>query len=402
MLHFFSVSVDSFAPAHLALRAASGFCYRCVWFAAFFYAWTNRAGARELRDAINQLDKKKESIRLEDFIPPPVPDEQNVAQAPIFREFSASERQSRLGRLTVPWTKTALPAAGEDRLPQIAKQINPSFSGDETSAARVVLDSLLPSELVLAELSEAVRRPQISWPLDYSKGIAADLPHRNPIWKASTMLQVRALAQLAAGAPQKAFEDVNTLLALAEISASPRLLICQFEAFRILERALDVLDDGLCRNSWSGSNLAAFPASLPQRNLVGQMADAYRMDRAMWQTIDWNHIKILGNRVPVDEVNDKWQVRIAGLVWRIRPAGWGNRDRALHLLLCQRLIEALGAEGSISPDEFRDIDSLSNNVSSLTTPVSSIFFPSMDGWAQRAAFVQTLLESTRTVIAAKR
>ena len=333
-----------------ALLLAGAFLVTAV---ALFYAWTNWSGARELRAAIEQLEKKKESIRIEDFVPPPVPDDQNVAAAPIFRELFVSEKDSRLGKLIQPWKGTSSPVAGEKRLLQIAKQTDPSFSGDEASAARVVLDSLSPSDLVLAQLSEAVRRPQVSWPLEYSKGFEMTIPHVGPMIKATKMLQARALAELAAGAPQKAFEDANPLLAMAEVSASPHLLIGELVRISILSMALEVLDDGLCRGAWSDSNLAAFSGRLAQKNLAGQMADGLRIDRAVAQQWDWNDLKLLALLPKITGEKATWTELITGIVWRIRPAGWVNRDRALHLLLMQRMIEALGDGGSISPAEFR-------------------------------------------------
>jgi len=157
----------------------------------------------------------------------------------------------------------------------------------------------------------------------------------------------------AAGAPQKAFEDANTLLAMAEVSSSPHLLIGELVRISILSMALEVLDDGLCRSAWSDSNLAAFSNSLAQKNLIVQMADALRMERAVAQQWDWNDLKLLALLPKVTGEKATWTELITGIVWRIRPAGWVNRDRALHLLLMQRMIEALGDGGSISPAEFR-------------------------------------------------
>ena len=152
---------------------------------ALFYVWTNWAGARELRVALAQLEVKKESMRIEDFVPPPVPDDENVAAAPIFRELFVSEKDSRLGKLALPWKSSLRLVAGENCLVKIAKEIDPAFSGDEAPAGRAVLESLASSDPVLAELREALRRPEVSWPLDYSKGFEMLLPHIGPMMKAS-------------------------------------------------------------------------------------------------------------------------------------------------------------------------------------------------------------------------
>ena len=371
---------------------------------ALFYVWTNWAGARELRVALAQLEVKKESMRIEDFVPPPVPDDENVAAAPIFRELFVSEKDSRLGKLALPWKSSLRLVAGENCLVKIAKEIDPAFSGDEAPAGRAVLESLASSDPVLAELREALRRPEVSWPLDYSKGFEMLLPHIGPMMKASRMLQARALAELAVSVPEKAFEDANTLLALAGVSSTPPLLIGELVRISILSMALEVIDDGLCRGAWSDGNLAAFSDSLAKKNLAGQMADALRMERAVAQQMDWSDWK---SRNLQDNGNQ--DARAGSFLktawWRIRPAGWVNRDRAIHLLLMQQMIDAAGDGGSISPAKIRSIESLAENLSPwrrLTTPLTYLTLPPINGAAQKSAWAQTLLESTRTACAVER
>ena len=378
-----------------------------VTMVALFYAWTNWSGARELRATLAQLDAKKESIRLEDFIPPSVPDERNVAAAPIFREIFASKNDSRLNKLTLPWKGSVRPFEGKIHLIQIAKEIDPAFSGDEASAGRAVLESLASSEPLLAELREALRRPQVCWPLDYSKGFALVLPQVGPTAKISQMLHVRALAELATGAPEKAFEDTNTLLALAEVSASPHFLINELVQNSILTRTFEVIADGLSRGAWSDSNLATFSESLAQKNLAGQMPDAFRMERAMGQQMDWSDLELLKGIPENNAKRGKWADGLLNMAWHLRPAGWTNRDRALNLLLTQRMIEAMGDGGRISPDEVRSYeariyDPLRTNWGRLTTPITYYSFPATNGVIQAAALAQTLLESTRTACAVER
>jgi hypothetical protein len=80
---------------------------------ALFYAWSDRSGARELKAALETARRKKESTRLEDFIPPSIPDELNVAEAPIFREFFVSGNESRLGKLAQPWKGSIRQGSGK-------------------------------------------------------------------------------------------------------------------------------------------------------------------------------------------------------------------------------------------------------------------------------------------------
>ncbi len=75
---------------------------------ALFYAWTDWSGARQLQSALTMLEARKESVRFEDFLPKPIPDERNVAAAPIFKDFfnqfrlKKTTQNTRLAKLEMP------------------------------------------------------------------------------------------------------------------------------------------------------------------------------------------------------------------------------------------------------------------------------------------------------------
>lgn len=369
--------------------------------ATLFYTWTNWSGARELRAALAQLEAKKESIRMEDFVPPPIPDDQNVAMAPIFQEFFASGHNFRQGKLALPWKNLGAQPAGESRLVHIAKNLDPQFSGDEAAAGRAVLESLGQFSPVLEEVREALQRPQVNWPVDYSKGFEAPLEYVYPIMTAAQILRERSRAELAVGSSDKAAQDTLTLLALAGVSVPPQLLICELVRNSILRMACDVISDGLCRGAWSDRELAAFAGGLTNQSLLRQLADSLRMERAMSQQWNWFDPKTLILLSSVSTYGGASPVALR-LFCQLRPAGWVSRDRALTLLLTQRGIDALGDGKSVSPTEVRNIESLLKNTSKwyrMTIPFTYRYLPSIPSSIQTVCFTQTLLECTRTACA---
>jgi hypothetical protein len=210
-------------------------------FVALFYAWTDWSGARQLQSALTMLEARKESVRLEDFLPKPIPDERNVAAAPIFKEIftahAAWEKikdrtdlpnkppRARLSKLEMPW-KTTLHPEIPGNLHLVAQQIDPSFHGDDLAAWNLILKALAPSEPILAELHEALARPEIVWPLDYSVApYEIPLPYITATARAAKILQARALAELAIGEPEKAFGDTETIFSLANIIKEPHFLV---------------------------------------------------------------------------------------------------------------------------------------------------------------------------------
>ena len=145
-----------------------------VTLVTLFYSWTNWWGARKLSASLAMLREKNEPTRFEELVPPPVPDADNVAAAPVFQELFASEKDSRLRKLDLPWKKMAgKPDPGESPIHFTARFVNPDFKGDDQAAGELVLESLAPAAPLLEEVAQAVRRPGVSWPIDYSKGFVS-------------------------------------------------------------------------------------------------------------------------------------------------------------------------------------------------------------------------------------
>ena len=56
--------------------------------AALLYAAIDLIGARDWAKCQAEMKAKGEALTFEELVPPPVPDEQNLAMLPVFREMS--------------------------------------------------------------------------------------------------------------------------------------------------------------------------------------------------------------------------------------------------------------------------------------------------------------------------
>jgi hypothetical protein len=252
-----------------------------------FYSWTNWWGARKLSAALAMLEERNEPTRFEDLVPPPGPDADNVAAAPVFQEVFASGKDSRLGKLDLPWKKIAgKPESGESTIHFVARFLNPDFKGDDQAAGELVLKSLAPSAPLLEEVAQAVHRPGVCWPLDYSKGFETPLPHLSAMANTSKVLQGRAQAELAAGRPENAFQDVQTILALARAARSAPFLITVFVESSIWDRASQLISDGLERHAWTDARLADFSSELSRTDLLARLSNGLRGERAFVIQLD--------------------------------------------------------------------------------------------------------------------
>jgi hypothetical protein len=367
-----------------------------------FYSWTNWWGARKLSAALAMLREKNEPTRFEELVPPPVPDADNVAAAPVFQEVFVSAKDSRLKKLDRPWKKiTVKPESGESPIHFTARLLNPDFKGDDQAAGELVLKSLAPSAPLLEEVAQAVRRPGVCWPLDYSKGFETPLPHLSAMANTSKVLQGRAQAELAAGRPENAFQDVQTILALARAAGSGPFLIPLLVESSISDRASQVINDGLERHAWTDAQLADLSSELSRIDLLARLSDALRGERTSFIQFRTDMPPLSGTPGPGKETLQNTALRAGWAIW---PAGWLNEDKAAHIGTIQRYIDAVNHPKEL-PSTLAEIKAAhagSSIWNKIQNPLSHNAIPAILGVAEKIVFTQTTLRSLATACAVER
>ncbi len=370
-----------------------------------FYSWTNWWGARKLNAALAMLRDKNEPTRFEELVPPPVPDADNVAAAPVFQEVFVSAKDSRLGKLDLPWKKiTVKPESGESPIHFVARFLNPDFKGDDQAAGELVLKSLAPSAPLLEEVAQAVRRPGVCWPLDYSKGFELSLPHLPAMTNTSKVLQGRAQAELAAGRPENAFQDVQTILALARAAGSAPFLITVLVESSILDRASQVINDGLERHAWTDAQLVDLSSELSRIDLLARLSDSLRGERASLLQLDASRTDLLTLQGLPDTRTLRLQNAALRATWAIWPAGWFNEDKAGYIGTIQRYIDAVNHPKELPPTltEIESARADSSVWNKIRNPLSHQAMPVLMSPTKRIAATQTILRSLATACAVER
>jgi hypothetical protein len=372
---------------------------------ALFYSWTNWWGARKLNAALAMLRDKNEPTRFEEFVPAPVPDADNAAAAPVFQEVFVSAKDSRLRKLDTPWKKiTGKPESGESKIHFVARFLNPDFNGDDQAAGELVLKSLAPSAPLLEEVAQAVRRPGVCWPLDYSKGFET-LMHNIPATvNASNVFQGRAQAELAAGRPDNAFQDVQTILALARAAGSPPFLISLLVESSISDRASQVINDGLERHAWTDAQLAELSSELSRIDLLARLSDGLRGERASLLQFDVSRTDLLTLQELPDTGTVRLQKKALRAAWAIWPAGWVNKDKAAYISTIQRYIDAVKHPAEL-PSTLAEIEAARAGSSVWNKILNPLYYralPNLISVAQRIAATQTILRSLATACAVER
>jgi hypothetical protein len=109
----------------------------------------------------------------------------------------------------------------------------------------------------------------------------------------SKVLQGRAQAELAVGRPDNAFQDVQTILALARAAGSAPFLITVLVESSILDRASQVINDGLERHAWTDAQLADLSSELSRIDLLARLSDGLRGERASLLQFDVSRTDLL-------------------------------------------------------------------------------------------------------------
>ena len=283
-----------------------------VTLVALFYAEEDWRGARAWDRLRRELAARGESLDPRDFIPPPVPDDQNLALAPLFvrafrykvdpdtglltfdpkQNFQANETYTALQEM--PWgheqLKTPIPSSLGNwgtghpidlaRVQQYFRQRKDfPVSPQPQTPARDVLLALTRYAPLLGELAtEAATRPQTRFPVNYTLRPAWNiaLPQYNFLQKLTTTLRLRALAEMADGQMQAARRDLALGLRLRQSMVNDPTLIAGLVDMTSLGFLLQPIWEGLAARQWSAEDLDELGTALRGINVLRE----YRRESA--------------------------------------------------------------------------------------------------------------------------
>ena len=289
---------------------------------ALFYAEEDWRGWHAWNQFKHEWEAKGEKFDFKDFVPPPVPDDQNFAMAPIVyssygqlltRNGKQIPRQQRdpnfVNRLAMEiypqleynntnlnfgsWQKAQLtdlrPWQEAYRHPK-ADSSNPNDNvtnefpvapQPQTPAADVLL-ALSRYDAAIEELRQASRLPGSRFPLNYDDENPSVilLPHLAALKRCSQVLQLRSLAELQNGQSKKALADLKLALGLADSIRTEPFLISHLVRIALLQITLQPIYEGLAEHRWSDEQLVALDAELAKLDFLADHKFAMRGEMA--------------------------------------------------------------------------------------------------------------------------
>lgn len=253
-----------------------------------------------------ELAAMGESLDIEDLRPRVSDPARNIAAAPIFAELLEELRTNpdlnlKTHPIFGPIREDAVPgyvvryeqkdakgfasAKTQTVILLSSAPLAESFPDHtELEAAQAILAHGASHRDTLQAVAEAARRPESDFGIRYEDGIKASYPHLNPMMDISKFLRSHARAALIAGDSATATGDVITILRLAaRISAEPPLL-CNLVGISAHAMALPVIREGLATSAWREEDKEAIALELSKARHLPDLAQALRMERAMFAT----------------------------------------------------------------------------------------------------------------------
>ena len=279
---------------------------------ALFYAEEDWRGWHAWNQFKHEWEAKGEKFDFKDFVPPPVPDDQNFALTPIVYTSYGSmlTRDGKLipykdrdtdfvNRLEMPvtrndsdwptnsggsWEKAMLTdlKPWQDYYRNLALTTNlfPVAPQPQSPAADVLL-ALSKYDPVIEELRAASKLPYSRFPLEYDKDDPAAilLPHLAVMKRCVRILHLRVTAELQAGQSEKALDDVKLMLSLNQSIRTEPILISHLVRIAMAAITIEPVYEGLAEHKWSDAQLAGLDAELGGLDFLADYEFSMRGER---------------------------------------------------------------------------------------------------------------------------
>lgn len=430
---------------------------------ALFHAEENWRGARAWRNYRQQQAADK-PFDPQALVPPRVADDENFAMTPFLAPLYDYQPGTQIHRNQEVFDRTVtfgdgvpnfpkmrdndfevdlVALANELRHPKGPPQPNtvkfknnpymaPPFYGkpiqggdvtDRKEAAQVILNGFSMYSPVIEELRTASHRPYVRFNVAYDNPdkIAILLPHLGLLRRVCRIVSTRATAELALGQTDKALDDVELALYLAEAPKSEAIVISQMVRFAELHEAIQPIIIGLREHQWSDADIQRLQKALDNIDLIAGIRLSLEGETHVFADSCFDQLKAASNPL---KLMSAWGMMIgngtgvdnnpltAALFYVVVPRGWFDFEQVnYHRLAEQQTGSSIDLERrSVFPEKAAQGDKAIQDVRALG-PVHNILhhevfalvgLPSLSKVAKKTAAAETEVDLTRVACALER
>jgi hypothetical protein len=382
--------------------------------------WTEEKlrGKYEWEKYKRELEAKGERFDFASFAPPPISDESNFFMAPVWAGVlnQSWEIDPKTGELKLSKANVT----DELRMPiEIERGLkSPSSGGDwrkgkvtdlatwqeyyrkatavtnvfpvperpQTSAQDVLLALSRYDSVVEALHQAADNRPVAQVPLDYndpSSVVTRLFPFFADLKGCTRALQLRAIAELAAGKTTEALSDVKLMMRLTDSIRNQPLLISHLVRIALVSITLEPIYEGLAEHRWNDEQLAEIEAELVKEDFLGDYEFVMRGERAYGMSM----LSSLPQYQGLNPFFHQWQVARARMFQE-----W--------VLPCVNVQTRL-----VSPGNVRRLQDAEATEWKLTTPyniIAKMVFPAINKAVTKFTTIQAGVDVARVACALER
>jgi hypothetical protein len=262
-----------------------------------FESWR---AARDWLQCKADLEARGEHLSIDDFVPPPVPDDQNFALSPLMKPLFEVVKDPKTGESThgdspltkirdnIPDSPASYPSlaswqTGHFRsLDALQAYYRESLSGTglNKSAPEDVLTAMRGFDNTFAELRREIQtRPLCRYPLHYEAGMAMALPHLSPLTNVVRVLALRASAELALGRTDAAFDDVELGYRLYDTIRDEPVLISGLVRTTLIAILQQPMWEGIAAHRWNAAQLSALEEEFRRQDFIADFDRCIRSER---------------------------------------------------------------------------------------------------------------------------
>jgi hypothetical protein len=407
-----------------------------------FYAEEDWRGKYAWDHFRSKGEAKGEHFDMASVVPPPVPDDQNFAFAPVVAS-SYSWLIDRHGHEIRPQKTNVVNRLALDETPGTSHALvnvdgwavatRMDFTGLQnfyrTLAAKTnlfpvpaqpglpaadVLLALSRFEPAIAELRQAGELPFSRFPLEYERGNPAEilLPHLAALKNSARVLQLRAVAELQTGQSDLALADVKLIHRLADAVRTEPFLISHLVRIANTRFMFQPIWEGLADHRWTEPQLIELEAELARLDFVADYQASLRGETGTRDGIlrflrehpaNYNQ---LFDKIPGDLPRTDFLLAVL-MQFDLVPGGWFYQNQ----LNAARTMEEFYApvvdlkERTVSPSLAQAGDARVANELQHLEPynfIASQLTPMMGSAAQKFARIQNDVNLARVAIALER
>lgn len=382
----------------------------------FVYGVENLRGALALRALHRDLRAEGLPVAPADLLPPPVPDDRNLALIPLFRPLfgydslptgirwhDTNAYQHAQKAFTYEDPQTPFQRFAKDRGTPVGTWPDgqrldlavwqayftslpdrPEPNPDDAPGASV-LTALNRLEDDLDPLRSAARsRPECRFPLHYEEGFNMLLPHLVVLRRTSELLRLRALALLSEDRTDEALAETLLALRLSDGIRNEPILISLLVRVVIDRTALQPVWEGCLDRRWNDSQLRTLQQALATRRYLDDIATVLHGERILGShTYD---VMVRGGdplRALLGMMADS-DHSLASFI-RFIPRGWIRQNQVAHSRHLGSLVADLQrapSHAALPPGDERLLQSLDRR--SPFTILAGMLVPAIDKSITRA------------------